>query len=63
MGCIDMAAKSYKVYLSFENSACVDYVTEKLKNPLSNNMIPVVMVAYIMTSEHLHIRSSTYGII
>ncbi len=41
--CIEMAEKTYKFYLSFENSACIDYVTEKLRHPLSNNMIPIVM--------------------
>ncbi len=41
--CMKMAEKTYKFYLAFENSACVDYVTEKLKHPLSNNMIPIVM--------------------
>ena len=34
----------YKFYLSFENSFCIDYITEKYwDNPLSNNIVPVVM--------------------
>ena len=34
----------YKFYLSFENSFCIDYITEKYwENPLSNNIVPVVM--------------------
>ncbi len=41
--CLKMAGKTYKFYLSFENSACIDYVTEKLRHPLLNNMIPIVM--------------------
>ncbi len=35
--------KTYKFYLAFENSACVDYMTAKLWHPLLNNMIPIVM--------------------
>ncbi|KAI9562685.1 hypothetical protein GHT06_010139 [Daphnia sinensis] len=33
---------SYRFYLSFENSLCLDYVTEKLYRPLQYNAVPVV---------------------
>lgn len=42
--CFDMLQKEYKFYLSFENSNCRDYLTEKLfTNALQNEVIPVVM--------------------
>ncbi|KAB0797649.1 hypothetical protein PPYR_08642 [Photinus pyralis] len=36
----------YKFYLSFENSNCRDYITEKLfRNALENNVVPIVLGA------------------
>ena len=36
----------YKFYLSFENSLCKEYVTEKLFDAMKTNMIPIVFGAY-----------------
>ena len=40
--CYDMLESNYKFYLSFENSICLDYVTEKFFNIISRNIVPVV---------------------
>ncbi len=39
--CKKMAEQSYKFYLSFENTICNDYVTEKFFHFLFTNIIPV----------------------
>ena len=40
--CYDLLSKNYKFYLSFENSVCRDYVTEKFFNVLQYDIVPVV---------------------
>ena len=41
--CDMMLEENYKFYLSFENSLCSDYVTEKFYRTLSPDIVPVVM--------------------
>ncbi|ODN00831.1 Alpha-(1,3)-fucosyltransferase C [Orchesella cincta] len=40
--CFEDIGQEYKFYLSFENSLCVDYITEKFYNALQYNLVPVV---------------------
>ena len=40
--CYEMIESKYKFYLSFENSLCTDYVTEKFFQILNRNLVPVV---------------------
>lgn len=42
MSTVEKLERSYKFYLSFENSLCRDYVTEKFLNPLIYTMVPIV---------------------
>ena len=41
--CFLEIALSYQFYLSFENSLCKDYATEKLFRALAADLVPVVM--------------------
>jgi hypothetical protein len=41
--CYDSIERDYKFYLSFENSICDDYVTEKFFEMMSRNVVPVVL--------------------
>lgn len=40
--CGEMLDTHYKFYLSFENTLCIDYLTEKLYNAIKHNVIPVI---------------------
>ena len=40
--CYDILATKHKFYLSFENSLCLDYATEKFFNILAHDIVPVV---------------------
>ncbi len=41
--CFEQLASQYKFYISFENSLCDEYVTEKLTRALESNLVPIVM--------------------
>ncbi|XP_033738673.1 glycoprotein 3-alpha-L-fucosyltransferase A-like [Pecten maximus] len=43
--CLHMLETDYKFYLAFENTKCLDYVTEKAVKALENKVIPVVLGA------------------
>ena len=40
--CYRILESRYKFYLSFENSICTDYVTEKFYLALQRNIVPIV---------------------
>ena len=61
--CYKMMERKYKFYLSFENSICADYVTEKYFNILPRNIIPVVFNGANMSDLaplHSHINVMDY---
>lgn len=40
--CVEMLNTTYKFHFAFENTLCVDYVTEKLFNAMNIYVIPVI---------------------
>ena len=40
--CLDMPSSNYKFYFAFENSICVDYVTENVFLSMQHNIIPII---------------------
>jgi alpha-1,3-fucosyltransferase len=40
--CSEMLNTTYKFYLSFENTLCIDYLTEKLYNAIQHYVIPII---------------------
>lgn len=40
--CDEMMNLTYKFYFAFENSLCIDYLTEKLYRTIKNFVIPVI---------------------
>ncbi|KAH8862840.1 Alpha-(1,3)-fucosyltransferase C [Schistosoma japonicum] len=52
--CLKTIRENYKFYLSFENSLCSEYITEKLyRNALNNDILPIVMGASIEEYERV----------
>ncbi|KAK3107806.1 hypothetical protein FSP39_022642 [Pinctada imbricata] len=49
--------REYKYYLSFENSLCRDYVTEKLFGPFVANIVPIARGGYNIS---LYVPSDSY---
>ena len=42
--CLEMINRTYKFYLAFENSLCVDYITEKLYSMLDRGgIVPIIL--------------------
>lgn len=38
-----MVEKDYMFYLSFENSLCKDYITEKFYNAMNHSVVPITL--------------------
>ena len=64
-GCYRDMERHYKFYLSFENSICDDYVTEKFFNILSYNVIPVTFGGANLTAlgvpPRTHVDAISFG--
>ena len=53
-----MVSKKYKFYLAFENSNCVDYITEKFWDSLKHKVLPIVMGSRLEDYEAVAPRNS-----
>jgi Glycosyltransferase family 10 (fucosyltransferase) C-term len=40
--CDELLNSTYRFYLAFENTLCIDYLTEKLFNTINHNVVPVI---------------------
>jgi len=63
--CTEMLNTTYKFYLSFENSICVDYMTEKAFLNMENYIVPILyngvtdMQHFLPPHSYIHVNDST----
>ncbi|KAI0220309.1 Alpha-(1,3)-fucosyltransferase C [Lamellibrachia satsuma] len=61
--CEDAISKKYKFYLAFENSLCLDYITEKVWTKLERDIVPIVLGGVLQgRSRHRNINDRHRGI-
>lgn len=61
--CYNMIEEKYKFYLSFENSICEEYVTEKFFEMMARNVVPIVLGGANYSSiapQHSYINALDY---
>lgn len=62
--CDQMLRTDYKFYLSFENSWCQDYVSEKFYRPLLDDTVPIVLGGAdynLFAPSHSYINARDFG--
>ncbi|CAG9810437.1 unnamed protein product [Chironomus riparius] len=63
--CTDMLNSTYKFYLSFENSICTDYMTEKVYLNMDNYIVPILyngitdMQHFLPPHSYIHVNDSS----
>ncbi|CAG9810440.1 unnamed protein product [Chironomus riparius] len=63
--CTDMLNTTYKFYLSFENSICTDYMTEKVFLNMDNFIVPILyngitdMQHFLPPHSYIHVNDSS----
>ena len=61
--CYDLIEREFKFYLSFENSICSEYVTEKFFDMIGRNIVPIVLGGANYSSvapQHSYINAMDY---